>query len=196
VFVSDGEDGKRSSPPGWYPYGERHWAWWDGEAFVSYAPRAPALPQQPYFEPPKPGIGKKATAAWVVLGLVLTTGLVTSAVKLGHDQRDKLAATATVRQAEVVDSSDGCARMYDFLKGVQQSDGITAEEIAARVRGLRDAARANDPQLAIDLQGILDAADEGRVHELTWLIMTRCLSVGDLTSAQLAEVGVTGATIS
>ena len=28
------------SPPGWYPYGEERWAWWDGEAFGPFAPSA------------------------------------------------------------------------------------------------------------------------------------------------------------
>jgi hypothetical protein len=194
--MSDGDDGKGSSPPGWYPYGEAQWAWWDGEAFGPFAPRAPTRPPRPHFEPQKPRIGKKATIPLVLLGLILTIGLTVTAVKLGWGEvEEPVAAVRTVSQAEIVDPTDGCARMYEFLTGLQQPD-VTEDEAGASLRGLLDAARAHDPQLAIDLQEMLDAWDATRVREITFLIMNRCLSAGELTEDQLAEVGMGPATVS
>ncbi len=194
--MSDGEDGKRSSPPGWYPYGEGRQAWWDGEAFGPFAPRAPSRPPLPDFEPYKPRIGSNATIPLVLLGAVLTLGLIIAANQLVHgDVQQHPVAIGTVSQDEVADPTDGCGRMYEFLKGAQQEETVTDDELAARLRGLRDAARANDPQLAIGVQELLDAADASRVREIIYVIMNRCLSVGDLTSDQLAEVGVGPATV-
>jgi hypothetical protein len=45
------------------------------------------------------------------------------------------------------------------------------------------------------VQELLDAADASRAREIIYVIMSRCLSVGDLTSDQLAEVGVGPATV-
>lgn len=193
--MSDGEDGKRSSPPGWYPYGEERWAWWDGEAFGPFAPRAPSRPPLPDFEPYKPRIGKKATIPLVLLGVVLTIGVVIAVTKLGYFDVQQPVAVGTVSQTEVADTTDGCGRMYAFPKGAQQEAMVTDEELAARLRGLRDATRANDPQLAIGVQELLDAADASMAREIIYVIMSRCLSVGDLTSDQLAEVGVGPATV-
>jgi hypothetical protein len=185
--MEDGEDLESSSPPGWYPYGEGRQAWWDGEAFGHITPLAAWRPQ-PDFQRHKPRIGKKATVALVLLGIALAVGLVISEFRVGIKNAPD--AVATVPQSEVVDSTDGCARMYDFLKQAQQSDPMSEAEVEARLRGLRDAARANDPQLSLDVRDMLEAADETKVTEIVYVIMNRCLSVGDLTSDELAEVGV------
>jgi hypothetical protein len=186
AFMSDGEDGKRSSPPGWYPYGEGRQAWWDGEAFGPVAPLAPSGPPQPHFEPHKRRIGKKATIALVLLGSVLAASFVVFEMRA----LSEIAVGPPIRQAEVEDPTDGCVRTYDLLKRARQTDAMTDAEFAARLRGLRDAAKANDPLLAIDVRDLMEAANGTKVVEILQVIMNRCLADGDLTSDQLAEVGV------
>jgi hypothetical protein len=192
--VSEGEDRARSSPPGWYPYGEGRQAWWDGEAFGPVAPLAPSGPPQPHFEPHKPRIGTNATILLVLLGVILMVGLMVIVDKLDPDKAEVPLAGPTANQTEVLDPTDGCARMLEFLRFLQRP-GVTGDQAVARLRGLREAARAHDPELAIDLQLMLDASDTGRAREIIWMVMSRCQSVGDLTAQQLAEVGLGPATV-
>jgi hypothetical protein len=188
--MSDGEDGKPSSPPGWYPYGEGRQAWWDGEAFGPFAPLASSRRLQPEFEPYKPRLGKHATIPLVLLGLFLTGGLIVGLANLDYTKLEDLTIVDTVQQPEIANPADGCVRMHDFLKGLQRSASMTDHEVAARLRGLRDAAGDNDPKLANDVQELLEAADEIKARDIYYRILGRCESAGALTPDQLAEIGV------
>ena len=181
--MSDDTGSTSSSPPGWYPYGEGRQAWWDGQAFVAFTPPAPPPPPPP--PRPKPKIGK--TAKIVLVATALLYGPVLFLIGMLIAPQGDVALNelpGTVPQDRVISELDGCQRYY-YLTLEIQTQNLSNGHVVPRFRGLRDAARAKDPQLAAGLDEILEARGSIEVSDAMTGLLSHCVSTGNVTSDQV-----------
>jgi Protein of unknown function (DUF2510) len=181
--VSEDDDRVTAAAPGWYPDGGGRQRWWDGQAWGPSAPPAEVAPPP---VAPKPKMGKTGKLALEILGILLASGILIEGV---HALQGSTNAPA-VKQDVVVDPADGCQRVYDLLMSIYVQVPIPSDDaVIGEFAGLRDAARANDPVLASDLQSLIDSKNATEASNATGIILRRCVAAGHITQEQLIPLG-------
>ena len=176
MAASDGNDRgqvRTTSPQGWYPDHEGRRRWLDGSAWGPLAPPVAST------SPParKRNSGK---IVMIVLAVLFVPGIL---ISMGQ----QLQGESVEPQDAVIDVADGCQRTYDLLLEMSSQRPIPSDaEVMPHLRGLRDAAKANDPLLASDLQNMIDAENATESSNATGVIMRRCIGAGHITEDQVA----------
>jgi hypothetical protein len=179
--MSEDGDKPTPAPPGWFPAGAGRQRWWDGQ---QWGPFAPSAVSQPPPVPPKRKMGKTGKISLAVLAVLFVPGILIQSV---HAIQGGTGAPASEKQEVVVDPADGCQRIYDLTMYIYQQEPSN-DVLMPKFRGLHDAAKANDPLLASDLQDIIDSTNATEVSNATGVIFRRCVFGEHITQEQMATL--------
>jgi predicted transcriptional regulator len=115
--------------------------------------------------------------------LVLVVAIVAAAT-VGAFVGLQLTRTKTVEAAPIASPAEGCQAFLDTFDTVAQKN-LNNNDARPYFTGLADAARANDPELAADLDTIAAAKDQTSAQTAVQSVLTRCVTNGHVTEETL-----------